>query len=125
MRLRWGALACAMGWLSLAAAGEAADVHVAIDAGAPVATFTPSQALGVALDGMERGDTAATLTPFNIARMRSAGLRRVTYRTRPELGIEVWHWTEAGTWSDAAHRQGYWTGDPATRSRAVLTWGYR
>src|SRR5208282_1003798 len=76
------------------------------------------------LDGMERGGVDKYLTPFNIEKMRSAGLRRVTYRIRPELGIEVWHWTDKGSWSDAAHAQGYWTGDdnPARGSR--VTWGY-
>jgi hypothetical protein len=90
-----------------------------------VNSFVPLRALGAALDGAQQGDTARTLTPFNIARMRAAGVRSITYRTRPELGIEAWHWTEHGTWSDAAHAQGYWTGDdnpPGPPPR--VTWGY-
>jgi len=121
------ALAMAVGAGAGAAGGPVAAVRqdpVTIDASRPVNTFTPDDALGVALDGMEKGEVATTLTPFNIAKMRSAGLKQVTYRTRPELGIEVWHWTEDGAWSDAAHAQGYWTGADNPAHDAKLTWGY-
>jgi hypothetical protein len=98
---------------------------VTIDASAPLNVFTPIRALGAALDGTERGDVERTLTPFNIQRMRSSGVRSLTYRTRPELGIEAWHWTEQGAWSDAAHSQGYWTGDDNPAGPAPqVTWGY-
>jgi hypothetical protein len=97
---------------------------VTIDPAHQVNTIVPREAMGVALDGMEKGEVDQYLTPFNIARMRSSGLSRVTYRTRAELGIEVWHWTDQGSWSDATHSQGYWTGDAASASTARVTWGY-
>ncbi|HEY1427438.1 MAG TPA: discoidin domain-containing protein [Caulobacteraceae bacterium] len=97
---------------------------VTIDTARPINTFTPQAALGAALDGMDKGDVERLLTPFNIARMRAAGLKRVSYRLRPELGIEAWHWTEKGTWSDPAHAQGYWTGSDAQGAAGRVTWGY-
>ena len=98
---------------------------VTIDASRPLNTFTPAEAIGVALDGMGRGDVEASLTAGNIAKMRAAGLGHVSYRIRPELGVEVWHWSQAGTWSDPARRQGYWTGaDIAASDGGKVTWGY-
>jgi hypothetical protein len=98
---------------------------VSIDLTRQVNTIIPDQQIGVALDGMEKGEVNLYLTPFNIEKMRAAHLKRVSYRTRPELGIEVWHWTEQGSWSDPAHAQGYWTGDDNPRSVGRVTWGYR
>jgi hypothetical protein len=103
--------------------GPRAD-QVVIDLTKPVNTIVPDQALGAALDGMEKGEVNLYLTPFNIEKMRSAGLRRVTYRTRPELGIEVWHWSEEGSWSDGAHQQGYWTSSDNPSTEGPVTWGY-
>jgi hypothetical protein len=97
---------------------------VTIDTSRPLDSFTPAAALGVALDGMGEGDVERLLTPSNIARMREAGLKRVAYRTRPELGVEVWHWAEEGTWSDPVHRQGYWTGSDNPSHAGPVTWGY-
>jgi hypothetical protein len=97
---------------------------VIIDASQPLGTLTPQAALGAALDGMGEGDVQRLLTPYNIEKMRAAGLQRVSYRTRPELGIEVWHWSEEGTWSDALHQQGYWTGSDNPSRAGPVTWGY-
>ena len=110
--------------LSAAAAPARLDPVTIIAAGAPVNTITPIADLGAALDGMEKGEVNLYLTPFNIEKMQGAGLRRLTYRTRPELGIEVWHWTEDGTWSDAANAQGYWTGNDDAGPGDRVTWGY-
>ena len=35
---------------------------------------------------------------------------RFTYRNNSELRMAAWHWNENGTWSDAAHQSGYFTG---------------
>ena len=89
-------------------------VTVAIDSSRPVATFSPSAALGAGVDGHGRGALRDIYTPQNIAAMRSAGLGRLTYRLRTELGIEAWHWNPNGRWSDSAHSRGYWISDSAS-----------
>lgn len=106
-------------------AGAVVQDEVVVDLTSPVNAITPAEALGAALDGMEKDKVARYLTPFNVERMRSAGLRRVTYRTRPELGIEAWHWSEEGAWSDSARQQGYWTSSDNPAHESPVTWGYR
>jgi hypothetical protein len=96
-----------------------------IDTTKLVNVIVPNEALGAAIDGVGNGEVNLYLTQSNIRKMRSAGLRRVTYRTRAELGIEVWHWSEEGTWSDSAHRQGYWTSSDNPSQEPRVTWGYK
>jgi hypothetical protein len=98
---------------------------VVIDSARPVASFSPSQALGAGVDGHGQGTLRAIYTPRNIAAMRSAGLSRLTYRLRTELGVEAWHWNPKGRWSDSARAQGYWISDSASGSPITLTHGYR
>src|SRR2546422_7336577 len=45
-------------------------------------------------------------TPHIIQEALSAGWGPITYRNNTELRMAAWHWTENGTWSDAAHRSG-------------------
>jgi hypothetical protein len=91
----------------------------------PVAKFLPDDAFGGALDGQEEGEVARVYSGDNIARMRSAGLRKVSYRLRTELGIEAWHWSEQGTWSDPQHQQGYWVSSDSPNQRVLVSHGYR
>src|SRR5213075_561469 len=81
---------------------------VIVDTSRPINRFTPSHALGAAIDGHEKGVNDPQLKPDNIKAMLSAGLRPLTYRLRTELGIAVWHWNPNGSWSDESRRQGYW-----------------
>src|SRR4051794_4652242 len=100
-------------------------VTITIDTTQPVNRFVPTQALGAGVDGHEFGEVLKQLSPFNIAAMRSAGLKPLTYRLRTELAGEAWHWNPKGTWSDAARQQGYWTSDSKLRAPIDLCYGYR
>lgn len=90
----------------------------------PVNSFVPADTFGGAIDGMQDGEVLKRLTPYNIGKMRQAGLARVSYRTRPELGIEAWHWSEEGSWSDPAHNQGYWVSSDHPSKPIDVSWGY-
>nr|WP_250890771.1 discoidin domain-containing protein [Sphingobium nicotianae] len=89
------------------------------------AAFRPALAMGAAIDGAQAGDIDRLFTPHNIAAMKSLGLPSLTYRLRTELGIEVWHWNPAGTWSDPDRQQGYWTSDDRLGEPIGLSWGYK
>ncbi|MBO9574560.1 MAG: discoidin domain-containing protein [Sphingobium sp.] len=86
--------------------------------------FRPDEALGAGIDGAQQGDIGRLLTAHNIAAMRSAGLRPLTYRLRTELGIQVWHWNPVGRWSDPARKQGYWISSDRLGPPIKLSWGY-
>ncbi len=128
----WVCLACFV----LAACGHAAatkstrkpapaDEQIVIDlASAPTNRFAPDDAFGAVVDGLQHGRVAGTYTPANIAALKRAGLRPIAYNLRSELGIEAWHWSEEGQWSDPGHAQGYWTGSDHPRKPVRTGWGY-
>lgn len=87
--------------------------------------FRTDQALGAGIDGMTRGGVEELFTPHNIAWMREAGLKPITYRLRTELAIEAWHWSNEGRWSDPTHGQGYWTSSDYPKAPILTTWGYK
>ncbi len=91
----------------------------------PIETFDPRTALGAGVDGGVRGDVGRMLSPDNVRRMRSAGLRSLTYRLRTELAAEAWHWNAAGTWSDPRRRQGYWVSSADAAGPIIVSYGYR
>ena len=64
-------------------------------------------------------------TPENIAKMRTAGLKKISYSLRTELGTEAWHWNEQGKWSDQGHLQGYWTSSDRPDQYVTVSHGYR
>jgi len=98
---------------------------VTVLADGPVHAFSPEHALGAGVDGHEEGEVQRMLAPENVTQMRSAGLKPLTYRLRTELGVEAWHWNPRGSWSDAAHSQGYWTSDATSEAPIELSYGYR
>lgn len=91
----------------------------------PVNSFDPAYALGAGVDGHEQGQIAKMLSRVNIAEMRSAGLRSLSYRLRTELAGEAWHWNPEGRWSDVAHEQGYWVSDATSSKPVLVSYGYR
>ena len=82
---------------------DAANAHV-------VNTFDPDRALGSSMDVLSRRDIDLVYTPHILQESLSAGWGPITYRNNSELRMAAWHWTENGTWSDAAHKSGYFTG---------------
>ncbi len=106
------------------AGGPVDRVTVDLTAGRPANLVDPGAALGAGVDGMGRGEVAPAFTAHNVARMRQGGLQPITYRLRTELGIEAWHWNEAGTWSDPARHQGYWTSSDRAETPILLSHGY-
>src|ERR1043165_2695902 len=98
---------------------------ITIDASRPVNRFAPAKAFGAGIDGHEKGETLRQLSPSNIAAMRSAGLKPLTYRLRTELAGEAWHWNPRGRWSDAARHRGYWISDSTSAAPIKLSYGYR
>lgn len=91
----------------------------------PIAEFVPDQTFGAALDGHEEGETSSIYSAKNVQKMRNAGLEPVSYRLRTELGVEAWHWSEQGTWSDPDYLQGYWVSNGSSRQAVLMSHGYR
>ncbi len=102
-----------------------AEVRVSYTPGQPLNRFVPSHALGAAIDGHTEGEVARQLSTANVDAMLSAGLGPLTYRLRTELAGEAWHWNPRGTWSDATHRQGYWTSQSIPAGPIERSYGYR
>jgi hypothetical protein len=106
------------------AASPTGEVTVDLSRG-PVAEFLPDEAFGAALDGQKQGKVDRIYTPENIAKMRTAGLKKISYSLRTELGTEAWHWNEQGKWSDQGHQQGYWTSSDRPDQYVTVSHGYR
>jgi hypothetical protein len=119
----WWAVALSLTFLVTRASSAPGLVTIDLAAG-PVNVFTPNDAFGAALDGTPAGVVDQLYTVHNVAAMKRAGLRPVTYSLRTELAIEAWHWSEEGEWSDAAHKQGYWTSSDHPKRRVLTGWGY-
>src|SRR5258707_2516876 len=89
---------------------QPATVRVDATQGHSLNSFDPDSALGSSIDVLTRTDINKVYTPHIIQEALSAGWGPITYRNNTELRMAAWHWTEDGTWSDAAHRSGYFTG---------------
>jgi len=85
-------------------------VRVDVTPGHAINTFDPDSALGSSIDVLSRTDINRVYTPHIIQEALSAGWGPITYRNNTELRMAAWHWTENGSWSDVAHRRGYFTG---------------
>jgi hypothetical protein len=115
---------CLTGCLQSVAGQRRSIATITIDTSKTINQFSPSHALGAAIDGHEQGINDLQLKPDNIKVMLSAGLQPLTYRLRSELGIDVWHWNPAGAWSDQNNRQGYWASDANLGQPISLSYGY-
>lgn len=106
------AVATASPRLQASSPEQPATVHVDVTPGHSINSFDPDSALGSSIDVLSRRDIDKVYTPHIIQESLSAGWGPITYRNNTELRIAAWHWTENGTWSDSAHRSGYFTGSP-------------
>jgi len=105
-------------------ANSVGTVRVDATPGHEINSFDPDSALGSSIDALSRIDINHVFTPHIIQESLSAGWGPLTYRNNTELRMAAWHWTENGTWSDAAHRSGYFTGSSELKEpiRAILAY---
>jgi len=100
--------------LALVACGVSAQniATVRVDAtpGHEINAFDPDRALGSSVDVLSRTGIDKVYSPHIVQESLSAGWGPMTYRNNTELRMAAWHWTENGTWSDAANKSGYFTG---------------
>jgi hypothetical protein len=91
---------------------EARSSILRVDAtpGHVINSFDPDSALGSSIDVLSHDLIDKVYTPHIIQESLSAGWGPISYRNNSELRMAAWHWTENGTWSDPAHRSGYFTG---------------
>ncbi len=101
-----------------------ATVHVDITPSHQINSFDPDSALGSSLDVLSRRDIDRVHTPHIVQESLSAGWGPITYRNNSELRMAAWHWNSAGSWSDAAHQSGYFTGSTELESpiRYILSY---
>lgn len=89
---------------------EVGTIHVDATPEHVINSFDPDSALGSSVDVLSRTTIDRVYTPHIIQESLSAGWGPISYRNNSELRMAAWHWNENGTWSDAAHRSGYFTG---------------
>ena len=120
------ALRTALGGTAFSQTGPSsvATVHVDVSPEHTINSFDPDSALGSSVDVLSRIGIDRMYTPHIIQESLSAGWGPITYRNNTELRIGAWHWTENGTWSDAAHKSGYFTGSTElkTPTRYILAY---
>jgi hypothetical protein len=101
-----------------------ATVHVDATPGHAINSFDPDSALGSSIDVLSHDGIDKVYTPHIIQESLSAGWGPITYRNNSELRMAAWHWTENGTWSDPAHKSGYFTGSTELKesTRYILSY---
>ena len=91
-------------------AGAVGTVRVDATPGHAINSFDPDSALGSSIDVLSHAEIDKVYSPHILQESLSAGWGPITYRNNTELRMAAWHWTENGTWSDAVHQSGYFTG---------------
>src|SRR5579862_4569331 len=109
---------------SKAAEPPTGTVHVDVTPGHAINSFDPDTALGSSIDVLSRTGIDRVYTPHIIQEALSAGWGPITYRNNTELRMAAWHWNPNGTWSDAAHRSGYFTGSATPTQFLRHSYGY-
>jgi F5/8 type C domain-containing protein len=108
----------------LAQSAPDATVHVDTTPSHQINSFDPDSALGSSLDVLSRRDIDRVHTPHIVQESLSAGWGPITYRNNSELRMAAWHWNPNGSWSDAAHQGGYFTGSTELKApvRYILSY---
>jgi len=86
--------------------------------------FDPDQALGSSMDILPTSQVDKVYSEPILKESLSAGWGPITYRQNTELTIAAWHWNASGTWSDAAHQSGYFTGSAEPKEFLRNSFGY-
>jgi F5/8 type C domain len=86
--------------------------------------FDPDQALGSSMDILPTSQVDKVYSEPILQESLSAGWGPITYRQNTELTIAAWHWNASGTWSDAAHQSGYFTGSAEPKEFLRNSFGY-
>ena len=86
--------------------------------------FDPDQALGTSVDILPSKSIDTVYSAPTLKESLSAGWGPITYRQNTELTIAAWHWNPNGTWSDAAHQSGYFTGSAEPKEFLRHSYGY-
>jgi hypothetical protein len=90
---------------------QVTTVHVDATPGHAINSFDPDRSVGTSIDVLPRGVIDKIYTPHILKESLAVGWGPITYRNNTELRIAAWHWNDDGTWSDATHKSGYFTGD--------------
>ncbi len=107
----------------VAAAAAAQTVRVDISADQAV-SFDPDLALGTSLDILPAKQFETIFHQEIVKASLSAGWGPITYRQNTELTIAAWHWNPNGSWSDAEHKSGYFTGSAEPKDTLRVSYGY-
>ncbi|MGB7138529.1 MAG: discoidin domain-containing protein [Candidatus Acidiferrum sp.] len=121
----WKASAILVLLFATAGARNAAAQTVRVDvAPARAIPFDPDKALGTSVDILPSRAIDTVYSAPILKQSLSAGWGPITYRQNTELTIEAWHWNPTGTWSDAAHQSGYFTGSAEPTEFLRNSYGY-
>jgi hypothetical protein len=116
-------LALPLSALCTGSAAPAQTVHVDTTP-AHALKFDPDQALGSSMDILPTTLVDKVYSEPILKESLSAGWGPITYRQNTELTIAAWHWNANGTWSDAAHQSGYFTGSAEPKDFLRNSFGY-
>src|SRR5262247_2435197 len=109
MKPSWRRLIPAFLFLASGSCSFAQSVTVDVSSAKGIA-FDPDKALGSSLDILPAKHFEKVFSPETIKQSLSAGWGPITYRQNTELSNGAWHWNPSGSWSDAQHKSGYFTG---------------
>jgi len=106
------------------AQGAAAQIVRVDTTPARAITFDPDTALGSSMDILQQDQLEAVYSAPILKESLSAGWGPITYRQNTELTVAAWHWNAHGSWSDAAHQSGYFTGSAEPTEFLRVSFGY-